>query len=177
MLQNGILRILRFQQRRAEFPLKCLLVAVIALCGVISHSGRAGADASDDAEVGIIVGTLEVLTTSGDINFGTASGIGYTSTQSGTISVKRNTDWKVTIKATTASWTGTEGGRADKPCSDLEYKGGDVANWTELTTTAQTIKSAALGSYSWTMEYRAEVVWEDTPGTYTLTVEYTLTSQ
>lgn len=151
----------------------CVLAAL--LIGVCTGPALAATD-SDTAEVGISIGTLEVLTTHGDISFGTATGTGYTSVQSGDATVKRNTNWRVTIEADTATWNGSNGGRADKPCSHLEYQGGDVGSWTQLSTSPGTIRSGTPGDYTWQMSYRAQIVWADTPGDYDIDVTFTLTS-
>lgn len=152
-----------------------VIVLTALLIGVCAGPALAQ-EASDTAEVGISIGTLEVLSTHGDISFGTATGIGYTSTQTGDITAKRNTNWKVTIQADTATWNSSGGGRADKPCSHLEYQGGDVGTWTALSTSPATVKSDTPGDYTWQMSYRTQIVWADTPGNYDVDVTFTLTS-
>jgi|GEM_PF-6025567 len=164
-------------QRAYSFKALLILgVIVLAALLVAASADRAlAATASDTAEVGISIGILEVLISHGDINFGTATGTGYTSVQSGDATVKRNTNWKVTIQADSAAWTGSNGGRADKPCSHLEYNRSWSPGWIQLSTSPTELASGTPGEYTGTMSYRVLIVWADTPGDYQIDVTSTLT--
>ena len=152
-------------------------VICLAALLVVASAGRAlAAESKDTAYVEILVGSLEAFIVHGDIDFGTVTGFGYTQTETGDITAARNyQDWKVSIRATAASWTGSNGGRADKPCSHLEYQGGDVGSWTQLSTSTATVKTGIRGASTWEMSYRLLIVGADTSGDYQIDVEYTLT--
>ncbi len=97
-----------------------------------------------------------------------------------TATVKSNRPYSLSIKGGAAVWTGTGGARANKPVADLLWGTGTPS--TALTTTAALIGTASTtgndgSAAAATINYR--IKWgytDDTPGTYTIPVVYTLTS-
>jgi hypothetical protein len=96
-----------------------------------------------------------------------------------TATVKANRPWNLTIAAQAATWTGTNGGRADKAAGDLQWKVG-AGSFASLSTTAGNVygsSQGASGNASTAFLYRT--LWSyaaDVPGDYALTVVYTLTA-
>jgi hypothetical protein len=92
--------------------------------------------------------------------------------------VKTNGTWSLGIRATAATWTASGGARANKPAGDLQRATAGGGPYTAVTTTNTTMVSGTAGAANLvTMFYR--ILWSytvDTPGTYRLTVIYTLTA-
>jgi hypothetical protein len=94
--------------------------------------------------------------------------------------VKSNRPYSLSISGGAGTWTGTGGARANKPVGDLLWGTGTPS--TALTTSAALIGTASTtgnngSSAAATLNYR--INWgytNDTPGTYTIPVVYTLTS-
>jgi hypothetical protein len=95
--------------------------------------------------------------------------------------VKANRPYTLNIKGGAATWTGTGGARANKPIGDLLWGTVSPAA-TALTASDVVIGSASTtgnngSSPAATINYR--ILWgytNDTPGTYSIPVVYTLTS-
>ncbi len=93
--------------------------------------------------------------------------------------VKSNRPWNLTIASQAATWTGTNGGRANKGAVDLQWKAG-AGSFASLNTSATSVFGAsqnATGNASTAFSYRT--VWSyaaDVPGDYALVVVYTLTA-
>jgi hypothetical protein len=92
--------------------------------------------------------------------------------------VKSNKPYALSINGGASTWTGTGGARANKPVGDLLWGTGTPS--TALTTTAAAIvplTSTGTSGATSTVNYR--ITWgytNDTPGTYTIPVVYTLTA-
>jgi len=97
-----------------------------------------------------------------------------------TATVKSNRPWNLQVNAQAATWTGTNGGRANKPAGDLQWSTSGGAPFTALTTTAVNMYGAsqgAGGNQATNVTHR--VLWsytDDTPGDYEITVVYTVTA-
>ena len=104
--------------------------------------------------------------------------LGYQQFAPLTATVKTNGTWSLGIRATTATWTGSGGARVNKPVGDLLRATAGGGPYVAVTTTNATMVSGTAGSANLvTMFYR--ILWSysvDTPGTYGLTVIYTLTA-
>jgi len=104
--------------------------------------------------------------------------LGYQQFAPLTATVKTNGTWSLGIRATAATWTGTGGARANKPVADLQRAIAVGGPYVAVTTTNTTITSGTAGAANLvTLFYR--VLWAytvDTPGTYRITVVYTLTA-
>jgi len=98
-----------------------------------------------------------------------------------TATVKSNRPYTLKIKGGAATWTGSGGARANKPVGDLLWGTVSPAA-TALSTTDANIGSPSTtgnngSSPAATVNYR--ILWgytDDTPGTYTIPVVFTLTS-
>ena len=96
-----------------------------------------------------------------------------------TATVKSNRPWNLTVASQAATWTGTNGGRANKGAVDLQWKVG-AGLLASLSTTVAPVFGAsqpATASASTAFSYRT--VWSyaaDVPGDYSMVVVYTLTA-
>jgi hypothetical protein len=104
--------------------------------------------------------------------------IGYQQFAPLNATVKTNGTWSLGIRATTATWTASGGARANKPVGDLQRATAAGGPYAAVTTTNTTMVTGTAGAANVvTMFYR--ILWSytvDTPGTYRLTVIYTLTA-
>jgi len=101
-----------------------------------------------------------------------------------TVGHRGNVRHSVSLASTAATFTATnptptsttDPARTNKPASDLTYQVGSGA-WTGVSTTAATVVSgASRGSHTGpTVGYRVALAYaQDTPGTYTLGLTYTI---
>ncbi len=110
--------------------------------------------------------------------------LGYVADNGPTATVKSNRPWKLQVSASTAVWSAasTEPGvpaRGAKPAADLTWSSAAGGPFTALTMAAT---DAALGNATGgagvAFFYRTLYDWAlDTPGSYSLTVVFTLTNQ
>lgn len=95
--------------------------------------------------------------------------------------VSSNEDWQVTVQG--SNWSGPK----SKPVGDLNWKSNyttmgtmDTVNtyhgsWNSLTTSSVPVASGSPGKGGqFILDYRVNLEWQDAPGTYTLTLTYTL---
>jgi len=150
---------------------------VMLIMSVIS--GRVMADATDTDTLTVTVPELTILQTHGDIDFGTATAPEqYTAEKTGDITAGSNfaTGWTCFIRSDYSVWD-SDSGDLDKPCGDLEYKGGEVSDFTPITTSDAQIESGTgPGTETWTMTYQVWIRWSDLPGNYLLEVTFTVTT-
>lgn len=116
-----------------------------------------------------ITSTTTALTAPKGSDFGTSAGV---TTAGPTVTVLSNTGYTLTAAASTSTWTGPAG--TSKPAGDLKMQVGTGAVvslgqvGTSATGTAGTAYAISYNTiYNWTT---------DTPGAYTLVVNYTLTA-
>ncbi len=136
-----------------------------------------------------IVAATEVLLPSSGITLSTpdltAYQDGYQNTAGPTVTVKANRSWRLNISASTATgyWTPTGGAWPNKPAGDLRWALSAGGTYTALKVDPA---SDQLGSGSGAtnatgtgipLYFQTALDWNlDKPGTYTLTVLYTLTA-
>ena len=99
--------------------------------------------------------------------------------------IATNRNWTLSVKAGAANFTFTPtfgGDTATKPAGDLGFKLSTDGAYQEVTTTDQTVSTGSRGGYgvagnSPSVDYS---LWsymnQDAPGSYSLTLVYTLTS-
>jgi hypothetical protein len=115
--------------------------------------------------------------TSTDFDAGYSSGVGPT------VTVRANTAWTLQVRAQAATWTATNTvagvtARTNKPSTDLQFSGSAGGPFTALSNvTSITTTGAATANTVQTEYYRVLWSWTlDKPGSYSLTVLYTITS-
>lgn len=96
-----------------------------------------------------------------------------------TATVKTNGTWSLSVRATSATWAGSGGARLNKPVGDLRWSTAAGGSYTPMSTTNTAVfPSGTAGSANIiTLWYR--IYWSyvtDLPGTYKITVVYTLTA-
>lgn len=96
-----------------------------------------------------------------------------------TARVKSNTDWRLEVSATSTEWTAGQGARDGKPATDLAWRVGTDGDYTPLSTEPA---QAAAGSHTSDTEvaFQYQTSYDsqsDRPGTYTMVVQYTLTTR
>jgi len=88
-------------------------------------------------------------------------------------------DWVVTVKSLNANLGQSDDLTYIKPLSDLLWKLSAGSSWTEVTTSDVTVQSGSVGggSGSFDVDYKFLLSWSlDKPGTYTTTLQYTITT-
>jgi hypothetical protein len=118
--------------------------------------------------------TVRAMTspTVNDFVQGFQTGVGHTVTAQG------NVNWQVTIRSTAANFTGTLGARAAKPRADLLWAPTVAGPWTAMTGVVAVLGTgAATAGTALPVAYRINWLWNlDTPGTYALAVQLTISS-
>lgn len=112
------------------------------------------------------------LTAPTAINFGDVAGV--TNSNALSLDVKANANWAITASAASANWTG---GGNNKPAGDLKVATNQVAS-TQLTTAGIAVGSgSAHAGTTLQISYNVIYGWTiDIPGSYSLGINYTLTS-
>jgi hypothetical protein len=102
---------------------------------------------------------------------------GYVTTPGTNATVRANSPWRLMISSASETTWQTSDGSA-KPASDLLWSTSSNGVFTSLTTTAATAAQGTAGTGFFTPFYlRSRVGWQvDAPGTYALTLMYTLTA-
>ena len=93
-----------------------------------------------------------------------------------TLDVKSNSSYTVTASAATANFSG---GSTLKPASSLSFTKDAFATSTALSVAGSALGTgaAATAGTLYTIGYKTRYDWlQDTPGTYTLAINYTLTA-
>lgn len=125
---------------------------------------------------------LRMTIGSSTTNFGTLSATDYNagnkSIAGPTITVKANQGWRVQVSSAATFWTATgTGAWASKPLSDLLWSKTSIASgFTAVTSTAATIGSGT-GTGGTVLPLWLQSNWSyanDTPGTYSVVVSFTL---
>lgn len=105
---------------------------------------------------------------------------GFGQTAGPQLTVKSNSTWSISIRSTQATWTASgPSARANKPTSDLRWATNPAGPFTNLSTTATTMQVSAAPSAGTVvpLHFRVAYAWTlDTPGTYSLPVQVTVTS-
>jgi hypothetical protein len=104
--------------------------------------------------------------------------LGYQQFAPLTATVKTNGTWSLGIRATAATFTASGGARANKPAADLQRATAAGGPYAAVTTTNTTLTSGTAGAAN-VVNLFYRILWSytvDTPGTYRITVVYTLTA-
>lgn len=104
---------------------------------------------------------------------------GFGQTAAPTFEVKSNSAYSISLRTTQATWTASPApARANKPSSELQWAVAVGGPFTNVSTTATTIATgAATASQVIPLQFRVRYNWLlDTPGTYSLPLQLTITS-
>lgn len=153
-------------------------------CSITASPGNC--TATPNVAVGTVtVGTIVKLSLSADsatltapslANFGPDSTATITDPGVLTLTVKSNSNYTVTLAASTALWTAPIG--ATKAAGDLSWGTSGSGPFTPISTTPATVMTGTrTAGTSTTLSYRTVYHWETTPpGQYSLQLTFTLTS-
>ena len=117
-----------------------------------------------------------------DLSTGAAT---KTAAAGSTFRVSTNRSWTLAVKAGAANFTYTPtnvGDTATKPAGNLGFKLSTAGSYTTVTTSDQTVATGTRGGYSTSgntriMDYSlSSNLNQDSPGSYSVTLVYTLTS-
>src|SRR5438552_19176098 len=121
-----------------------LLAATIAKQGTaqLTCTGLCSLNSTASVSVPSIMKlTLGTLTTTLTNPTETAFDAGFQDDAGPTASVKSNRPWNLTVASQAATWTGTNGGRANKGAADLQWKQG-AGSFASLNTGATNVLGA-----------------------------------
>lgn len=104
---------------------------------------------------------------------------GFGAAHSAPLSVRSNSGWTATIRATSPTWTATPPSAwQSKPASDLQWGLSSSGPFTDVTTTAASIQSGvATGNATIPLHLRVRWAYaSDAPGNYSLPIEVVLSA-
>lgn len=164
-----------------------LLAAAAQGQGTCTRNGQGTCVLGDDATHAVritITRAIRLESTSAGVTLAQPSGLDYDAgfglTVGPVLTMKANSSWAVTLRATQLLWTASPSpARADKPVSDLQWGLGPAGPFTDLSTTGATIASGAAGTNGTPipLHFRVKYAWLlDTPGGYSLPLQITVTS-
>lgn len=137
------------------------------------------------ATVGTVISLSVTSNSAYSFNFNsiTAVNSGITLSNVNSFSIKTNVNWQLAVSTTTAFFSGTgTWASTNMPASILQVWGTNANNKKILSTTAQTFQTGNRGNTStsgntFSMSMSANPGYDYGPGSYTITVMYTLSSQ
>jgi len=91
----------------------------------------------------------------------------------------QDSTWQIGIRSLDANLGPSDDATYTKPLSDLYWKGGSQGSWIPMTTSYVTVLSGSSSPGWWTVDidYGFLLSWfNDKPGTYQATIQYTITS-
>jgi hypothetical protein len=157
----------------------------VLTCSVAGAAGKCSPTVTLDVPAHIVNPALLQLTVSPTSSTYTAAttdmnvSTGLATPSVVTLSVKGNRAWTVQANGTSAFWTPSAGAWTSKPVSDLVWSLTPAGTRTAMSTTATTVTSGSPGSGSpgVSVYLRPIAHWTtDKPGTYSMTVTFTLTT-
>lgn len=167
-----------------------LSIAVASLAqgqGTCTRNGQGNCTLGNDATHAItitITRAIRLESPSTSVALAAPSGLDYDAgvglTVGPVLTMKANSSWSITLRATQALWTASASpARADKPVTDLQWGVAPAGPFTDVTTTAATIATGAAGTNGTPipLHFQVKYAWLlDTPGTYSLPLQLTVTS-
>lgn len=178
-------------RRRVPLSLSMLVCALAVpgaaraqTCTAPIPAGTCGASTSTTLTIGTVLqlalsSTATPLTPPSTADYDAA----FVANSGPTATVKCNRSWRLQIGATAGTWTATNtqpgvAARANKPASDLQWSTGAGGPFTGLTvSSADATTGGATAGTTQSFFYRTLYDWTlDTPGSYSLTVVFTLTA-
>ena len=157
----------------------------VLTCNVVGPSGKCSPTVTLDQPATMVNPALLQLTVSPTTSTYTAAATdmnqatGLATFTPITLTVQGNRAWTVQVNGNAALWTASAGAWTSKPVSDLIWSLTPAGATTAMSTTAQTLTtgSAGPGSPSISVYMRPVAHWTtDKPGTYSMTVTFTMTT-
>lgn len=147
-----------------------MLVVMSASAGFGAAAGSSIVTITAAAGMDITVPVAAAILSTGPGSCGTATG--------GTVNVKSNKVWNLQVRSEPATYPN---GKAKSGVTELtdafQYKGGDIASYTAVTSsyvdlfTVSQPKTTGVG-VDVGMDYQQCIEYADSPGIYTIVVEY-----
>ncbi len=153
-------------------------------CTAPIPAGTCTASTSTTLTVGLVIQlTLSSTTTTLAAPALSDYDAGFVANQGPAATVKSNRAWRLQLSAAASTWTATStqpgiAARPNKPASDLKWSAAAGGPFTGLTTVPVTaVSGAATAGATTTFYYHTLYDWTvDTPGSYSLTVVFTIVS-
>lgn len=105
---------------------------------------------------------------------------GFGQTVGPTLTVRSNSAWSVSARVTQVQWTASPApARANKPASDLQWSRFASGPFTDFTTSNVTVENGAIATAGTVVPlyFRVRYDWLlDTPGDYSIPVQFTITA-
>lgn len=172
-----------------RFPHRTLALLLVAAIGAAGSEARAQSSCSGGTSctIGInmqaatnyvarltLASNTTTLTAPTAAAFGSAAGVNNAAAN--TLTVYSNAAYTVTAAAAAPNFTG---GSGSKPASSVRYTTDNFANLKSVAGTGTQLAAGAVatGGLAYIIGYNTTYSWtQDTPGTYTLAIRYTLTA-
>jgi hypothetical protein len=179
--------------RRPALVIGALAVGMFAFAGPAqgqgscTRNGQGTCVLGDDATHAVritITRAIRLESTASSVTLAQPSGLDYDAgfglTVGPVLTMKANSSWAVTLRATQPLWTASPApARSDKPVGDLQWGLAAAGAFADLSTTAATIASGGAGTNGTPipLHFRVKYAWLlDTPGSYSLPLQITVTS-
>lgn len=174
----------------ARCALAACTLAIAAIAegqGTCTRNGQGTCVLGNDATHAVritITRAIRLESTASSVALAQPSGLDYDAgfglTVGPVLTMKANSSWAVTLRATQPLWTASPApARADKPVGDLQWGLAAAGTFTDLSTTAATIASGGVGTNGTVipLHFRVKYAWLlDAPGAYSLPLQITVTS-
>jgi hypothetical protein len=158
-----------------------LFSAAIILAGLVSNAQTSTATATQTVTLvlknAISINITSATGTSFSFDDANEYSTGLTNTSASTIQVASNLPWAVSVKTSTANFSGPAAPAATMPSSALGVRLNGGSAFTSLSTSAASLTSGARGTGSFSVDYKANPGYAYDAGTYTISVVYTATQQ
>ncbi len=154
-----------------------LIRAVLTAVILTVAAAGAGYSANPGSQtVTVAAGSRIDLTVPASASIGTTDP-GTCGTASTTVNVKSNRAWNLQIRSEPTGYPNgkAKDGSGTELVNPFQYKGGDVSAFTNITSTYANLFATAqpkTGNRDVAVDYQQCVDWQDSPGTYTIVVEY-----
>ncbi len=160
---------------------KVILSAAIVLTALISLNAQTTATASQTVTL-ILKNAISIhLSSATGTNFSFNNTNDYqngaTNAAAAVFQVSSNRPWAVSVKTTSANFSGPAAPAATMPASVLGVRLTGGSNFSSLSPIATTLTSGGRGIESFSVDYKATPGYIYDAGTYTISVVYTATQQ
>jgi hypothetical protein len=92
-----------------------------------------------------------------------------------TLNYKTNKAWKVSVKALSPNFTG--GGATAMPANVIKVRKNGTQSYVPVSGTDQDLTTGARGDSNFNIDYKANPGYSYEAGTYSVTLQYTITNQ
>ncbi|MDQ7820711.1 MAG: hypothetical protein QN173_09655 [Armatimonadota bacterium] len=157
--------------------MKAALIRIVLASAVMVAAAGAGYGASSGSQtVTVAAGSRIDVTVPASASIASTDP-GACGTVPTTVNVKSNRPWNLQIRSEPVTYPNgkAKDGSGTELVNPLQYKGGDVLVFTDITSTYANLfltNQPKTGNRDVTVDYQQCIDWQDSPGTYTIVVEY-----